>query len=170
LGVPTLKCPRDLWVYQEILFETRPNLIIETGTAFGGSALFLASLCDILGSGRVVTIDISPKPERPRHERITYLTGSSTSTSVVGQVRSMIRSGERVMAILDSDHRREHVLQEVREFGPLVSTGCYLAVEDTNINGHPVALCSGPDPWEALDEFSRATTISWPTEARRRAS
>ena len=153
LGVPIRKCPLDLWSYQEILFETRPDLIIETGTAFGGSALFLASMCDVLSNGRVVSIDVMARPDRPKHERITYLAGSSTSQSIVDRVRSMVRPGERVMAILDSDHSMQHVLRELRAFGPLVSKGCYLVVEDTNINGHPVAPHFGPGPWEAVDEF-----------------
>src|SRR5262245_30996750 len=77
LGVTVWKCPLDLWVYQEIVHEIRPDLIVETGTAFGGSALYLASICDLIGHGHVVTIDIQETPNRPRHERITYLLGSS---------------------------------------------------------------------------------------------
>src|SRR3712207_4671527 len=79
MGVPAWKCPLDMWIYQEILFETKPGFVIETGTAHGGSALFLAHMCDLLGKGRIVTIDIEEKPDRPSHDRITYLEGSSTS-------------------------------------------------------------------------------------------
>ena len=78
LGQPVQKCPLDLWVYQEILVETRPDLIVETGTYLGGSARFLASVCDELGYGRIVTIDVLEHPGRPRHRRITYVNGSST--------------------------------------------------------------------------------------------
>jgi cephalosporin hydroxylase len=78
LGCRTLKCPLDLWVFQEIIFETRPDIIVETGTFSGGSALFLASVCDLVDQGRVLTVDLDPQPNVPAHPRITYLQGSST--------------------------------------------------------------------------------------------
>jgi len=76
--VPTWKCPLDLWVYQELLNELGPDLIVETGTAHGGSALYLASLCEVVGRGEVVSVDIGEWPNRPSHPRLTYLTASST--------------------------------------------------------------------------------------------
>lgn len=153
LGVPTLKCPLDLWVYQEIFFETRPDVIIETGTLAGGSALFFASICDLMGSGRVISIDIQDHPDRPVHQRISYLTGSSISDDVFASLNQMIQTGERVSVILDSDHHKEHVLEELRKYGPLVTPGNYLIVEDTNMGGHPVAVEFGPGPMEAIEEF-----------------
>jgi cephalosporin hydroxylase len=153
LGVRTQKCPLDLWVYQEILHETRPDLILETGTAHGGSALYLASVCDLLGRGEVVTVDISPVEGRPQHDRITYLTGSSTADEVVGEVERLATDHERVLVILDSDHSRDHVLDELRIYSRLVSPGSYLVVEDSNVNGHPVLAEHGPGPMEALEEF-----------------
>lgn len=80
LGLSILKCPLDLWIYQEIIHELRPDVIVETGTAFGGSALYMASFCELIGSGRVITIDITAQDGNPKHERITYLTGSSVVT------------------------------------------------------------------------------------------
>lgn len=157
LGVPTRKCPLDLWIYQEILHEVRPDIIVETGTRWGGSALFLASLCDVLGHGRVITIDIEVPGERPSHDRITYLLGSSTSPQIVEEVSNNIRPGHRVMVCLDSDHAMDHVLTEMRTYGTLVSPGSYLIVEDTNINGHPVAPGWGPGPMEAVQEFLKET-------------
>src|SRR4051812_3045204 len=77
MGRATEKCPMDLWIYQELLHLLRPDLIIETGTLHGGSALFLCPICDLLGQGGVVTIDINLPSEAPRHPRLTYLTGSS---------------------------------------------------------------------------------------------
>lgn len=153
LGVKTWKLPLDLWVYQEILYDTKPDVIIETGTAYGGSAHYLACLCDNLKRGRVITIDVEPHAERPQHPRITYLLGSSTADSVVSQVKESIRPAEKVMVILDSDHGKDHVLKELRIYTPLVSSGCYLIVEDTNMNGHPVYPEWGPGPMEALEEF-----------------
>jgi cephalosporin hydroxylase len=153
LGVDTWKCPLDLWVYQEILHEVRPDLIVETGTAAGGSALFLASICDLLQGGQVVTIDVSKNPDAPRHPRITYLNGSSTDPEIVAQVLRAARGAGRVLVILDSDHSKPHVLAEMRAYAGLVSPGSYLIVEDTNINGHPVLPSFGPGAWEAVEEF-----------------
>lgn len=158
LGVQTAKCPLDLWIYQEILCEVRPDFVIESGTAEGGSALFLASMFDLLGKGRVITIDIEEHPDRPQHERITYLSGSSTSPAVLSEVRRLLgRDGsavnQRVIVLLDSDHSRDHVAAELRLYGELVSPNSYLIVEDTNVNGHPVSPEFGPGPMEAVDEF-----------------
>ena len=83
LGAQALKNPLDLWVYQEIMFETKPELVVETGTYQGGSAFFLATMCDVLGAGEVVSIDIEPlRDDYPAHPRITYLGGRSDQTYV----------------------------------------------------------------------------------------
>ncbi len=155
LGVRVLKCPLDLWVYQEILHEVEPDVIVETGTYLGGSALFLASLCQLMNRGRVITVDIEERTTRPKNERITYLHGSSVEDSVLNAVRSLIRPSDQVLVILDSDHSRGHVLGELRGYAPLVTNGSYLIVEDTNINGHPVEPSRGPGPMEAVTEFLR---------------
>jgi len=139
LGVPAYKCPFDLWVYQEILTEQRPDVIVETGTADGGSALFLASVCDLLGCGRVVTIDLEGR--------------SSVDPEVLREVRRGIGRRDRVMVILDSDHSRDHVLAELRTYSSLVTPGQYLVVEDTNVNGHPLVPDFGPGPAEAVAEW-----------------
>jgi len=153
LGIGVSKCPLDLWVYQEILDETRPDLLVETGTFDGGSALYFASLFDLLGRGRVVTIDVDPHERLPEHERITYLTGSSVAPEIRAQVEELAAKAERVMVVLDSDHSRDHVLSELRAYGELVTSGCYLVVEDTNVNGHPAWPGFGPGPMEAVEEF-----------------
>ena len=153
-GISVLKNPMDMWVYQEILHEVRPDLLIETGTHEGGSALFFASMLDLLGDpGQIVTIDINEAPARPRHERIIYLKGSSTSEEIVDRVRQMAKQANTVMVVLDSDHSRDHVLAELRKYAPLVTVGSYLVVEDTCINGHPLLPDFGPGPYEALQEF-----------------
>lgn len=130
LGTQVLKNPLDLWIYQEILHRTRPDVIVETGTYKGGSALYLASICDLLDHGRVVTVDVEAYPQCPAHPRITYLTGSSVDEPIVSRIRAEVGSGT-AMAILDSDHSKEHVLGELRAYAPMVSDGCYLVVEDT---------------------------------------
>lgn len=153
-GITTWKCPLDLWLYQEIIHELRPGLIIETGTAFGGSASYMGWLCDVIDHGRIVSVDIAPKTEDlPEHPRVTYLLGSSTDPEIVAQVRSMITPGEPVMVILDSDHSEAHVRNELLAYADLVTPGSYLIVEDTNVNGHPAYRAHGPGPMEALEWF-----------------
>ncbi len=153
----TQKCPLDLWIYQEILYEVKPDLILETGTAHGGSALYFASVCDLLGRGEIVTVDIYPIEGRPEHPRITYVTGSSTAGEVVAYVSGVAAGHERVLVILDSDHSRDHVLDELRIYSRFVTPGSYLVVEDTNVNGHPAMPEHGPGPMEALEEFLAET-------------
>jgi cephalosporin hydroxylase len=153
LGVHAAKCPLDLWIYQEIVWETRPDLVVECGTASGGSALFLASVLDQLGSGRVCTIDVAELPDRPNHPRIQYLSGSSTDCDIFARVEELAASADRVMVILDSDHSCEHVARELGLYAPLVTPSCYLIVEDTNLNGNPVVSEFGPGPGEAVAAF-----------------
>lgn len=153
LGVPARKCPLDLWVYQEIICEVRPDVIVESGTLYGGSALFLASMCDLIEKGRVISIDVQAQEGRPAHARITYLHGSSTSEEILEKVRNEIKREDVVLVILDSDHSKEHVLVELRAYKDFVSPGSYLIVEDTCMNGHPVLPDSGPGPMEAVEEF-----------------
>jgi cephalosporin hydroxylase len=153
-GVTIWKCPLDLWLYQELLHELRPQLIVETGTAFGGSASFLADLCDTLGlDAQVVTIDIEAQPGRPEHPRVRYVTASSTAPEVVADVYASAPAGAPVLVILDSDHSRDHVLAELRAYADLVTVGSYVVVEDTNVNGHPAYPDFGPGPMEAVDAF-----------------
>jgi cephalosporin hydroxylase len=156
LGVQLLKCPLDLWVYQELLHRLRPDLIVETGTFHGGSAYFLASICDLIGTGRVVTIDIEAPPagpgvrSRPDHPRITYLSASSINPATLQAVRDIIEPGDKVMVILDSNHSLGYVRRELRAYAPLVTEGSYLIVEDTNLNAWSDF---GPGPLEAVTEF-----------------
>jgi len=154
LGVPVQQIPFDLWVKQEIIYETRPDVILEMGTFDGGSAMFYASLFDLLGNGAVISIDISPQPGLPVHPRIEFVTASSIDPSVVDQVKSKIEN-KRVMVILDSDHSQAHVRKELDTWADLVTPGCYLIVEDTNVNGHPVLREHGPGPMEALEDWLR---------------
>ena len=155
LGVPVLKLPSDLWMYHEVIWETRPNLIVETGTARGGSALFFAHLFDLMATdGRVITVDITrPREGYPDHRRIRFETASSTDPNTVALIRSHISPTDKVMVILDSDHSATHVRQELELYSPVVTPGCYLVVEDTNVNGHPVCRTHGPGPMEALAGF-----------------
>jgi cephalosporin hydroxylase len=155
MGTEVQKSPLDLFVFQEIIVETAPGVIVEAGTYKGGSAAFFASLFDLRQRGRVLTIDIEAYPNRPQHPRITYLAGSSSDPATLRQVEALLKPGERVMVVLDSDHRKDHVLAELRLFHKLVTPGCYLVVEDTHFNGHPILPNHGPGPLEAVEEFLR---------------
>ena len=149
MGIPTVKSPLDLWVYQEILFDVRPDLIIECGTYKGGTTLFLAHLMDALGHGMIVSLD-PDKHLVPRHSRIIYINKSSLDQDP-GEYS---RHGERILVILDSDHSASHVAKEIAKYSPLVSVGSYLIVEDTDIAGHPIDNPEFPgDPWSAVQEF-----------------
>lgn len=160
LGRHAMKCPLDLWIYQELIVECRPDVIIESGTYQGGTTLFLASVCDMIGNGQVITIDNHEDPAArqpgPPHKRITYLLGDSTSREIVETLRAMIGERDKVMVVLDSDHRKEHVLAELMIYGRFVTKGCYIIVEDTNVNGHPVDSDYGPGPMEAVEEFLKS--------------
>lgn len=151
-GHQLLKCPLDVWIYQELLVRTRPDIVVETGTWCGGSALYMATVLDQIGHGRVITIDIDPKPDRPEHPRIRYLTGSSTDPQILSQVGDAVGT-DRALVILDSDHSAAHVHQELLAYRRFVQVGDYLIVEDTNVNGHPVWPEYGPGPMEAIDKF-----------------
>ena len=151
MKVPCLKCPLDLWIYQELIDELQPDLIVETGTRFGGSALFLAHMLDIIGKGEVITIDIEDAP-RPTHHRINYVIGSSASKELITALLDT-RPNETRLVILDSDHAKSHVLNELNLLAPYVSVGSYIIVEDTNINGHPTFPSFGEGPFEAVKEF-----------------
>ena len=153
-GVRALKGPWDLWIAQEILWETRPDLVVETGVHEGGSTLFYAQMLDLIGHGEVIGVDVdlsTVEPQVARHPRVTLIEGSSVAPEVVEQVTGAAR-GNRVMLNLDSDHAAAHVLRELRLLAGLVSSGCYLIVEDTAI-GRPLGKHLLPGPAEALEEW-----------------
>lgn len=166
MGIPVQKCPLDLWIYQELIFELRPDLIIETGTCYGGSALFMAHMCDLVGYGSIITIDINSTNIRTKNnERIHYLNGSSIDDVILNTVakhakgRSIDIMANRfgnppiIMVILDSDHSKDYVLKEMECYAPFVTKGSYMIVEDSDVNGHPICSDHGPGPAEAIIEF-----------------
>lgn len=148
---PVLKCPLDLWIYQELIRKLSPSLIVECGTWAGGATLFMAHMLDILGNGRIVTIDIltgaqvrehydrflpprdPPVQIRPEHHRITQLLGSSTDAATVAQVVAAAEGQRCVLVIADSDHSCEHAYAELLAYHSLVTPGSYFIMEDTNI-------------------------------------
>ena len=146
-GINILKMPTDLLLYHQIIWDTRPKWIVETGTKFGGSALFFQDMLDMVGEGgRVITIDKVPQVEK-QDPRIIYLEGSSRDEKIIKQVKEMV-SGEPTMVILDSDHGRVHVKWELHYYAPLVTPGNYLVIEDCYIRSHRKYY-----PLEARDWF-----------------
>lgn len=136
LGVEALKCPLDLWIYQELIVELRPSLIIEGGTCAGGSALFMATILDCLGIGKVITMDYEEDLNRPKHPRIQQVIGDTLDPVTVAAVHAMAMpfTGPR-MLILDDGHSHEHVAKELELYHDLLRQGDILIVEDTDLGG-----------------------------------
>jgi cephalosporin hydroxylase len=169
-GVPVSKCPLDLWVYQEIIFECKPDTIIETGSLHGGSALWMADQLDFMSrnGGIVYSIDIFPLDKRPQNNNVVYITGNSADPATLKKfmVTPDMWAYSDIMVVLDSDHSKAHVLKEMDLYGPLVSPGQYMIVEDGNINGHPVLEGWGDGPAEALAEWLPLHPEFWVDKSR----
>lgn len=167
LGRPIIQYPQDIVALQEIVWKTKPDVILEAGIAHGGSLIFFASILELIGgTGKVLGVDIDIREhnrvEIERHKlssRITLFQGSSIDPSIVSKVRDHIRGTDRVMVVLDSNHSADHVLGELRAYSPLVTSGCYLAVMDTIVDQLPAELLSdrswgpGDSPMTAVDRF-----------------
>lgn len=137
LGVPIIQLPEDMIRYQEAVFSLKPDVIIETGVAHGGSAIFSASLCQLIGKGRVIAVDIEIRPHNreriethPFAHLITLIEGSSTAPEIVEQVRSVVKPGDKVLVVLDSDHSYAHVMNELKAYAPMVSEGSWIIATD----------------------------------------
>ncbi len=137
LGRPIIQLPEDVLRIQELIFRLQPDLIIETGVAHGGSIIFYASLCKLLGRGRVIGIDIEIRPsnraaieQHPMFDRIELIEGSSVAPEVVASVGNRIRPGETTLVILDSNHSYDHVLRELEAYAPMVSVDSYIVATD----------------------------------------
>jgi cephalosporin hydroxylase len=143
MGVPIIQLPADVMATQEVIFATRPDIIVETGVARGGSLIFMASMLRLLeAGGKVIGVDIDIRAHnRESIERsivaddIILIEGGSTDATTLEAIKAHIPANARVMVVLDSDHSRDHVLAECRAYGPLVTEGCYMVVADT-IVGH----------------------------------
>ncbi len=137
LGRPVIQLPEDLIRIQEVVYSVKPDVILETGVAHGGSLIFYASLCKAMGKGRVIGVDIEIRKHNRRaieeHELfplITLVEGSSIDKQIVARVKSLIRPGERVLVILDSCHTRQHVFEELNAYHDLVAPGSYIVATD----------------------------------------
>ncbi len=152
-GARALKNPLDAWVFQEILCETRPDVVVEIGTMFGGSTLYLAHLMDLMGRGRIIAMDVSHAQANDavrRHPRVTLVEGDARSG--FDAVRKAIAPEERVLVIEDSSHTFENTLTLLRLYSTLVKPGDYFIVED-GICRHGLSLGPNPGPFEAVEAF-----------------
>jgi cephalosporin hydroxylase len=171
MGRPVIQYPQDLLAMQEILWEVKPELIIETGVAHGGSLVFYSSILELIGGqGRVLGIDIDIRMHNraalechPMFKRIDLLQGSSIDESIADKVREMARGKRSVLVALDSNHTHDHVLRELQLYAPLVTRGSYLVVFDTVAEDMTPELL-GSRPWgkgnspkTAVHEFLKTT-------------
>lgn len=159
LGVPIIQIPQDLQALQEIIWEVKPDLIIEAGIAWGGTLIHSASMlaileaCDEIEQGHVLGIDIDIRPhnkqmlaQHPLSKKITMLEGSSIDEDIISQVHQFAKKYKRIMVCLDSNHTHDHVLAELEAYAPLVSKGSYCMVGDTVIEDAPEGMVS-QRPW-----------------------
>ena len=165
LGRPIIQLPEDMIRIQEVIHATGPDVIVETGVAHGGSLVFYASLCKAMDRGRVIGVDVEIRAhnraaieDHPLFPLITLIEGSSIEPSMVEQVKSQIRPGEKTMVLLDSNHEKQHVLEELRAYSPLVSAGSYIVAMDGIMERLVGAPRSSPDwswnnPRQAALEF-----------------
>lgn len=158
MGWAVQKCPLDLFIYQEILYQCRPELIIECGTANGGSGLFLAQMAQLMNMPtQVLTIDITSITPRPEHPNLAYLNGDTLDKKLIETLATYynLQKVGSCMVILDDDHDGQHVYEELYIYSQFVTPGQYLIVEDTNINNHPVLpLGEGKiGPYEAVERW-----------------
>lgn len=158
LGIPCWKLPFDAFMIQELIFNLKPDYIIETGTGCGGSALFYATICEMLDHGKIITCDIKISHEYIKkwneklRKRIEYISGGSTNPLVVKRIKDLAK-GKNNIVILDSWHTKEHVSAEMALYSDLIPENYYMIVEDTHVNGHPVEWEYGEGPYEAVQEF-----------------
>ena len=166
LGLPIIQTPDDIVTMQEIIWETKPQVLIETGFARGGSAILYSSILELIGEGRVVSVDIDVRDHNRKAveehrfgNRVDLVEGSSTAPGTLDRVRALLSDGVRVMVVLDSNHTHRHVLDELRLYGPLVTKGQFLVVSDTVVEDippqthRPREWGPGNNPMTALREY-----------------
>ncbi len=169
LGRPIIQLPQDIVAIQEIIWTTRPDVVIETGVAHGGSLILSASILELLGGdGQVIGIDVDIREQNrveiekhPLSKRITLIEGSSVDDHMIDRVQEIINGKQSVMVTLDSNHTHKHVLEELRLYSSMVTRGCYLVVLDTiveemtddNFTDRPWGV--GNNPKTAVREFLR---------------
>jgi len=152
-GIPAVKSPLDFWIYREIIFEQKSDVIIEIGTHCGGSTLALAHICDNMGNGKVMGLDIShskvPHPVR-NHSRIKLIEGDACES--FEKVKELISEDDNVLIIEDSAHTFDNTIKVLMTYSPLIKPGGYFIVEDS-ICHHGLSVGPSPGPYEAIEAF-----------------
>jgi cephalosporin hydroxylase len=166
IGKRVQRPPTDLFAYQDLIARLRPDWIIDVRCGGGGRAWFLASICDLVGNGRVIAIEKKVIEGRPQHDRIHYIAGAAVDDEVVEEVHRLVGEPANALVILGARAPARRISSEYRLYGDLVPLGGYLVIEDTIINGHPVWPNFGPGPAEAVkgivekrDEFVSDTEL-----------
>lgn len=171
MGRPIIQYPQDMIVMQELIWDIKPDLIIETGIAHGGSLIYYASILELIGHGSVLGIDIDIREHNrkeieahPMKKRIDMLEGSSISDEIAEHVRAFAKGKEKILVCLDSNHTHDHVLSELKIYSPLVSLNSYIVVFDTIVEDLPEGYFSQKRPWgisnnpkTAVHEFLETT-------------
>lgn len=168
MGRPVIQYPQDILAMQELIWEIKPDLIIETGIAHGGSLIFYASILELAGKGEVLGIDIDIREHNrkeienhPMFKRITMIQGSSIDNAIVEKVMDFAKDKKTIMVVLDSNHTHDHVKEELKAYAPLVSINSYLVVFDTIVEhlpadylpGHKRSWGIGDNPLTAVKQF-----------------
>jgi cephalosporin hydroxylase len=166
LGRPIIQFPQDMVAIQEIIWKTKPDLIIETGIAHGGSLIFSASILELTGKGKVLGIDIDIRKHNrkeieshPLKKRIKMIEGSSIDENILKKVKKLVKNKKRIILFLDSFHTKEHVLKELEMYSPLIKKGGYIVVFDTMIEFMPKGSFpnrpwgKGNNPHSAVKKF-----------------
>jgi cephalosporin hydroxylase len=156
MGRPIIQYPQDMIAMQELIWSIKPDLIIETGVAHGGSLIYYASLMELIGKGEIIGIDIDIREHNrkeienhPMYHRIKMIQGSSIDDDTVNQVRAIAKDKKTIMVSLDSNHTHEHVLRELQLYAPFVSVGSYCVVFDTIVEDMPAKMYDRP--WDVGD-------------------
>jgi len=154
MGRPIIQYPQDMIAMQEIIWQLKPDLIIETGIAHGGSLIYYASLLELIGKGEILGIDIDIREhnrleieKHPMFKRIKMLQGSSIDEKLVDQVKEIAKDKQTVLVSLDSNHTHEHVLRELELYAPFVTPGSYIVVFDTIVEDLPQGYFKEQRPW-----------------------
>lgn len=172
MGEPCLQLAQDMFALQEAVYKSRPDFIVESGVAWGGTMLFLASVLKLLNGKKIIGIDVFipedlrarlMSPDNPVRDMMHLIEGSSVDDQIVGKVKEIVGNNKKVLVLLDSDHTHAHVLKELRLYAPFVGVGQYLICGDTTIERQPPAE-ERPRPWgkgnnplTALREFLGAS-------------
>ncbi len=166
MGRPIIQYPQDMIAMQEIIWEVKPDLIIETGIAHGGSLIYYASILELIGNGHVLGIDVDIREhnriaieKHPMYKRISMIENSSISANTIDEVNRHIKEGMNVIVALDSNHTHDHVLQELELYSNFVSIESYLIVFDTIVENTPAEFWNNDDwgkddnPYTAVHNF-----------------